>query len=260
MATEEQLKRRRERFSKESNKPSSYGLVSRGDDLRLKDEQERKKLFSHIKKLCGEKSPPRDEILLGLRKLREAILDKPIVDNEANEIYVFSIQESVKFGHYQTYLPLLLNVLKGLKLDSDQLGEFSSYLVLHLSHFNQEYQKAIRVYFEYRDQLPINSYGREQLNHSFELVKLLILQKYDRWFRYYHECQYNPKLSIQLLFLKMGYHQVVAHAINTFNRSYFILPTQYLQDYFQTDLNELIKDSSWKVQNDSIVIRERHRQ
>ncbi|ANZ74315.1 BA75_01324T0 [Komagataella pastoris] len=260
MATEEQLKRRRERFSKESSKPSSYGLVSRGDDLRLKDEKERKKLFSHIKKLCGEKSPPKDEILLGLRKLREAILDKQTVDNEANEIYVFSIQEAVKFGHYQTYLPLLLNVLKALKLDNDQLGQFSSYLVLHLTHFNQEYQKAIRVYFDYRDQLTINSYGRQQLNHSFELARLLILQRYDQWFRYYHECQHNPKLSIELLFLKMGYHQVVSHAVTIFNRSYFILPAQYLQDYFQADLNEVIKDTSWRVQNDSIVIRERNRQ
>jgi hypothetical protein len=120
----EAMKRRRERFTEGSDKDKSkekdkvnYGLISRGEDMRLITEKEAR---DELYKTTIAMSEDSDERLLGLRKLRECVLalgskskskskSKDELDVEfARDIFLCSLQQ----GKIEAYLPAVGGLLE----------------------------------------------------------------------------------------------------------------------------------------------------
>lgn len=130
------LKRRRERFAREAQREaesgSKYGLISRGDDTRLKDDESaRRSLFEETsrrveqynQKLVPQTDKERDAILMSFRKLRECVVAVDGMMQHAREapserdkrffraVYLDSIRFGVQCGSYESYMPALQWVL-----------------------------------------------------------------------------------------------------------------------------------------------------
>lgn len=138
---EEILRKRRERFEKdakkekENNSASRYGLISRGDDMTLKNSKNaRIELYNDTKIRIKEyifkekemqKDSERDSILMSLRKLRESIVavneenkhKKSICEDKEEDlkfyrdVYIESIRFGVEYGPYDSYVPAIQWIL-----------------------------------------------------------------------------------------------------------------------------------------------------
>ncbi|GMG41329.1 unnamed protein product [Ambrosiozyma monospora] len=174
------LEKRRQKFENDSKnierqKSSEYGLISRGEDMRLRDNaDDRHKLFettlSQMKaqraqtpKIPTSKSTittttttttttAEDKILMSFRKLRESLLSvQP--DNFTKTVFLTSARFSVSLGHHQSYIPCINQLIQFDKehehhfklLSRDESEEMLCYLALHMAHFKKDQEGAFAV-------------------------------------------------------------------------------------------------------------------
>lgn len=283
----EKLKQRAARFS--SQKPDSstknqYGYVSRGEDDRLqRSHKERVKFYDQIISsfiaYVNENTSPKlaedfdklvnkdeitpktqerqdkstiNSILNSLRKLREAMLFGK-ANAFTKKVYLFSIRVSVNIGHYQTYIPSITFLLHPSNLhllSNAEKQEISTLLVLHIAHFNKENSKALQLYFRYIDLDNIK---------TLQVLKCWVEDDYYNWLKYYNNETNNGKASI----MKFGLKHMVTHMINTVSKSYYTLDLKHFENNYLPNgytYNQLTEDydTKWKVNGDSIAIRERN--
>ncbi|CDR37312.1 CYFA0S01e09516g1_1 [Cyberlindnera fabianii] len=232
-ASEEELERRRKRFGADSADAKKgdmgYGLVSRGEDNRLqRDPVARKTFFRDV-----------------LKELREALLNS-VPDDFTKSVFMFSIRVSTRIGHYQTYIPSITYLLKHSRiLSKPELNEVSSLYALHLAHFNNEHTKALEVLFDYSpDDL-----------HLHQILTSFRNKEYHTWLNLFHKEKDVSKYRI----MKFGEQVMVQHAIDCIQKSYFQLPSSYVDHLFEISVESLCKEynCSWKKDNATVVIRER---
>ncbi|CUM47386.1 uncharacterized protein AC631_01259 [Debaryomyces fabryi] len=289
LVDEEKLKLRKSRFSNDNKNYKStkvqYGYVSRGEDNRLqKSHSERLHFFNHIvnsfirysnantasdlsrdfdRFISKSDIPPDDSagileeptidsILNNLRKLREALLHER-ANAFTKKVFLFSIRVSVNMGHYQTYIPsitYLLHSNNSLLLEDVEKQEIATILVLHTAHFNEENSKALQLYFKYINPSEIK---------TMKILKSWINSDYYNWIQYYNSETDNGKAFV----MKFGLPRMAHHMINAINKSYFSFKLKDFQDIYlpnglsYAQLSDKYK-TNWKLDNDTIIVRERH--
>ncbi|CAX42425.1 conserved hypothetical protein [Candida dubliniensis CD36] len=288
----EKNKQRLARFGRSKSTPKEeFGLVSRGNDTRLRNNEHdrvafyRQILFQFVRfcscstpnslhlgltKLLNEEdyqslespennaSDPEnitmDSILLSTRKLREALLcDPPSAFHK--KVFMFSVRISSVLGHYQTYIPsinyLILHRAE-LDLSDSEFEEIVTILILHLVHLNENIAQAIRLFFRY-------------IPHKKEILTVIqswINGNYYHWIRIYNEERNEAILSL----MKLGHDKMVCHLIKTIGCCYYTLQKSDLeQNYLPHDLSfdDLVSkhNINWKLSDDgkTVVIRERRK-
>ncbi|KAL6450194.1 hypothetical protein SBY92_002127 [Candida maltosa Xu316] len=283
----EKAKKRLMRFGKpKTPSKQEYGLLSRGDDTRLRDnEQERTEFYSRILhefvEFCSN-TPPNslkeslaklvnddeckevdkegvknkditmDSILLSLRKLREALLrNQP--SKLHKKVFMFAIRISSVIGHYQSYIPsikYLQRHRKELELSDQEFEEITIILILHLVHVNENISEAVRLFFKYIPQ------RKEILNilHSW------IHKNYYQWIQIYNQ-QRNDYI---LAMMRLGYDKMIRYLIQGVTCSYFAMSKSNLEEgLLPDDLKFEVFVSkyhvNWKLDTNSqmVTIRER---
>lgn len=178
-------------------------------------------------------------------KLREALLNS-VPDDFTKSVFMFSIRVSTRIGHYQTYIPSITYLLKHSRiLSKPELNEVSSLYALHLAHFNNEHTKALEVLFDYSpDDL-----------HLHQILTSFRNKEYHTWLNLFHKEKDVSKYRI----MKFGEPVMVQHAIDCIQKSYFQLPSSYVNHLFEISVESLCKEynCSWKKDNATVVIRER---
>lgn len=289
----EKARRRLARFSKPRAPPKhEYGLLSRGDDTRLRDnEQDRLEFYSRILSrfiyFCSNNSASTlqdnltrlisedefksmdsleaideitqeevtmDSILMSLRKLREALLRNP-PGSFHKKVFMFSVRISSMFGHYQTYVPSINYLLRhknALRLSEQELEEITTILILHLVHVNEDIPGAIGLYFKYIPQ------RKEILN----IIRSWIHKNYYEWVKIYNDERNDSVLSM----MKLGIDRMILNLITGVNCLYYTLPKSELEESFlphELKFEDLANKyrPGWKLDEDgkTVIIRERRK-
>lgn len=289
----EKARKRLARFSKPKTPPKpEYGLLSRGDDTRLRDnERDRLEFYSRILyrfiHFCSNNTPgslqdsltrllsedefktadslemldennneevTMDSILMSLRKLREALL-RNAPSPFHKKVFMFSVRISTLFGHYQTYVPSINYLIRhkdALGLSEQEFEEVVTILILHLVHVNEDVSHAINLYFKYIPQ-------------RWEILKIIqswIHKNYCQWIKIYNEERNDSVLSM----MRLGYDKMVLNLISGVNCLYYTLPKADLEESFlphELKFEDLSTkyDVGWRLDDDgqTVIIRERRK-
>ncbi|KAK9468233.1 hypothetical protein V1512DRAFT_259034 [Lipomyces arxii] len=85
-----------------------------------------------------------NKVILGLRKLREALLATRDRSEFAKEVLLFTVRVTTLLGHYESYIPAMKRLLEEdvVELTSAERYEIGGLYVLHLAHFNNDLTAA----------------------------------------------------------------------------------------------------------------------
>lgn len=291
LTDKELLKKRCERFSKNASSLTDldYGLISRGEDLRLKHDSEARRILleksiNEVKKYHNMDKPTfsqRDQILLLFRKLRETIVacsssyDNGIENGFAKKVLFESIRFSISVGHHQSYVPALNQAFETL----DELGcalEEKRYiihcLVLHMMHFENKYEKCFQLLLNFEDINTLENCKLQDLaslNESeliYLTISLYITEDYYLWLRVYRHLETLKEGNICFqsywcLLRDTGLNKVIDKVLKQIGVSFFILKTQVVEKTIGLAWKELSEkykiDWELKVDKDILIIRKR---
>lgn len=188
-----------------------------------------------------------ESILTSLRKLREALISRP-VDDFCKKVFLFSIRISATIGHYHTYIPSI-NFLLRADISADELREIASLLVLHIAHFNKHYNHALRLFFNHLD--------RTKDRRILRIITSFIHRDYHTWVLLYN-AERNPAFFAAMTF---GRSDISSHMGNAITNAYFNMGRSALEAKLpsKVSLDDMLKTHSWTVDNDNVVIRQRRR-
>lgn len=257
-----------------SNKPPLYGFVSRGEDSRLQtSEHAQREYFDWILQTFNQTSEEKttkvkdanekassestakcivsvDSTLSALRKLREAILhQKP--SEFSVKVHLFSVRVSTPVGHYQTYVPSINYLLSSIDMLSEiEVSEVATLLVLHISHDNNENEKAFRVFDHYL--------LRERNRLIYKLLVAWATGDYYTWLKMYNS---EPGHSIQAI-MTGGLTRMMAHMVECMTRSFFTVSIRDFEEKFLpcgVTLGEFVEKyaPNWHEEAANLVIRQR---
>ncbi|GMM39038.1 hypothetical protein DASC09_063770 [Saccharomycopsis crataegensis] len=300
---QEKLKQRALRFSTNNkDQGKNYGLVSRGEDntLQLNRNNEREKFFADIKKqfilhcssydsveglredLTNIKDHNKsqktkvEEILMNLRKLREALLNAKPTEFTA-KVFLYSIKVGSRSGHYQTYVPcisyLISNVIENkhadFKLQEYELDEIIGIYILHLAHFNLKTIDKGHIYSNYQDLSQCFQLFFKYIPHNYAIKKILKAvgsNDYVTWFNTYAN-ELRSNLCYQMIINKLALNKIIQNLLLVLNSSYFMISVNYLEqdllsgvvsyDYLKANFPQYC--GHWKLNEGTIIIRERKR-
>lgn len=161
MKNEEAMRLRKEKFEQTESKQDNvknYGLISRGDDMRLKkDEKARVSLFeATIKDIekydLGNTEALKDGILISFRKLRECVVS---LENDGGKdfesfkkIYISSLNFSIKCGDVKSYISARGYIDSRREVwgcTEDEKKWMDLTYAMHLVNFEKDYEKAFEV-------------------------------------------------------------------------------------------------------------------
>ncbi|KAG7809483.1 hypothetical protein KL921_003480 [Ogataea angusta] len=259
------LEKRRKRFLKDQDqirrtKNAEFGLISRGEDLRLQQSQSaRKDLFAKIQSNIKSKAKP-DLVLMDFRKLRESLLSQPHTEF-AKDVFVSSIRYSASKGHHQSYVPSILHLIEAEKkhqfMSSSQREQVLLILALHKSHHNGEFEPVFELLLQNFDISPnFENPASCDAEAAFFATYALMTKDFYLWTRQYNSLSENSCYkSVMGLRLK-AFRQT---EIDTLHRSYFTLNKRVLLELVNTSWEELCKDHNipWTLENDTVTIRRR---
>lgn len=195
-----------------------------------------------------DKAVSMDSILTSLRKLREALIHTT-VDDFSKEVFLFSIRISVNVQHYQTYIPSI-NFLLGLnKLTKEETKEVASILVLHVLHFNQEYNFSIRLFYKYLDP--------ETDQKVLSVIRSYMANDYYTWTKLYNE----EVGSAASAMMRYGIKRMVQVIVECLSSSYFSMDVRELEKLLPNGVTyeTITKEHKlmWQKEGNNIVIRQR---
>ncbi|GME92463.1 unnamed protein product [[Candida] boidinii] len=275
------LEKRKLRFQKESekierNKESEFGLVSRGEDLRLQNDiKERTKFFESVKErydLVKSMGLPisekdKDFILMSMRKLREASLRIVELDKLTKEIFFFSIEFSISVGHHQSYIPAINFLLSKISIDnkksSDVLSEkevefLINCIILYNINFLKQREESLNFFYKFYssfDFLSIPDVDDLTLMSDTQLIykniECLITDDFHCWLKILrHQKRYN---SSYYSIMKLGLQNVIRLGLDVLGKSYNMLNLSVLEEYMLTDWKELVSiyKCPWKLNEDT---------
>ena len=193
-----------------------------------------------------------DSILLSLRKLREALINIPI-DDFTIKAFLLSIRIAANVGHYQTYVPAINFLLAHKRhLETQEEHEISTLLVIHIVHFNNDYHKAINLYFKH-----FTNNGSTKL---LTIIQSWFLNDYYNWVKLYNSEVDNARSRI----MSFGVKSIISTIISTLELAYFNIDCNYLNQKILpngVDLSILQKSYGvkWVTKDNNVVIRERRK-
>lgn len=247
---EKKKKLRQQRFSnnnEQKREKPSYGFLSRGEDNRLQNsESARREYFDEI--LESFRDTEGEQVLSGLRKIREALLYKE-ADDFSKKVHLFSARVGSTLSHYQTYVPSIKYLLGEAKLllTESERHEMATLLVLHMSHCNRNNSGAFSVYHEhFSDRSKV--YGT---------LIAWTTRDYVRWLADYRA---ETDASVYAI-MTLGLKRMLVHMVECFNAAYFtfsksdfeqLLPRAMLFEGFKKEYGV-----AWRDEKGSLVIRER---
>ncbi|GME66532.1 unnamed protein product [[Candida] boidinii] len=275
------LEKRKLRFQKEAkaierNKESEFGLVSRGEDLRLqKDTKERTKFFESVKEkydLVKSMDLPisekdKDFILMSMRKLREASLRIEELDILTKEIYLFSIEFSISVGHHQSYIPainfLLSKTSNDNKKHSDVLSKkevefLINCIILYNINFLKQKEESLSFFYKFYssfDFLSIPDVDDLSLMSDTQLIykniECLITDDFHCWLKILEHQRLNNPSYYNIM--KLGLQNFIRLGLDVLGKSYNMLNVSVLEGFMLTDFDDLVSiyKCSWKLNQDT---------
>ncbi|KAG7801156.1 hypothetical protein KL944_003563 [Ogataea haglerorum] len=259
------LERRRNRFLKDQDqirgsKNAEFGLISRGEDLRLQQsESARKDLLTKIQSNIRSNAKA-DSVLMDFRKLRESLLSQPHTEF-AKDVFVSSIRYSASIGHHQSYVPSIVHLMEAEKksqlMSSTEKEQVLLILALHKAHYNGEFESVFELLLQNFDiSLDFGKPASCVPEAAFFATYALMIKDFYLWTRQYSYLSKNACYkSVMDLRLK-AFRQT---EVDTLRRSYFMLRKEVLLGFLNTSWEELCKEHSveWTLDNDTVTIRRR---
>lgn len=238
------MEKRRLRFQPSNAPVAGYGLVSRGEDLTLKeDPNARVALFASIKadmeKFTNDPSL-QDKILMAFRKLREGI----IAGKESNlelkrEAIVASFRFSIGVGHYQSYLPTLGLLQDDLKMQLSQTerDEVAICKSLHLSHIESKHEEAFaELLFHFASWTPSSPLTDNDAPIQSTIYGLIVANMRNNsvlWIQHYKMLPETSLYARLLAAIALPRHQT--RALYMVTKSYKMLPLETFRGWTNSE-------------------------
>ncbi|KAJ8100887.1 hypothetical protein POJ06DRAFT_237052 [Lipomyces tetrasporus] len=266
-----------------------YGLVSRGNDTRLqRDPDTQQRYFTLLQRrylaACADapgvdalrrtfqtltigtqhgvdqddgsdedaaRRMALDHVVLGLRKLREAVIASGPPTPFAKKVLLFSVRVTVLLGHYQSYLPAMKRLLDDvhpvIPLSSAERHEIGGLYVLHLVHFSNDLTAAYDAMQQYDlfDDLALRQILRAWADFDYAL-----------WRRRYHAEPDSGRRRI----MAFGDRTMAVETLKRLGTAYFFMQKdeiERLTGWRWTDCVEKL-GCGWRLEETGrVVMRER---
>lgn len=272
------LAMRRARFSKSG--PSEIGLVSKGEDLRLKtDKVLRRKLYDQtiqqIQSIDLRDRSRCDNILMNFRKLRESILEERST-KEVKSILKESLKFSISVLNYQSYVPTIKELLDRQKLDhnfmcDEEVSEVWTYLVLHIVHFDKEYEKGLNTFFEHvgkiTDCMDVGEQNIKQLNDSqlvYQLISAYTMGNHYLWLQicgYLQSCTDEKRKRYYQILSLSCLREERENMMRDLEISHFVLSAKAIERFTSLKYEEIANKYGfkWELNEKTGMVTLRHR-
>lgn len=185
-------------------------------------------------------------IMLAMRKIREAIIASSRRDTFARRAYIFIIRAMIITKHIESYHPTLIYLLRELHpcspMTASEQHEFVGYYILDLACRQGDLAAAYQVRNSYRYKDP----------RIEKLLRSLVL---DNWFGFW-EIQ---KLvdSYQKRLVELGDAGMTRKAVNCLSRSYLNAEKAHVERVAGMSWEQLKKQYNvkWELHEDMVIIR-----
>ncbi|KAF7191948.1 hypothetical protein HII31_06758 [Pseudocercospora fuligena] len=183
-------------------------------------------------------------ILLAMRKLREAVLGSRRVDNFAQRAYMFIIHASILTKSWESYLPALRYLLRTIHihtpLSDPELQEFSGYHVLDLSCRQNELLDAFAVKLRFK-----------QKDRRVNAVLNSLVR--DDWVRFWRMRRVVD--GYQRAIMEFAVDRMRLHALKCLGRGYMQADKAYVERSGDSSWNDLVKNGcGWQLQESGVVM------
>ncbi|KAK9474634.1 uncharacterized protein V1510DRAFT_406032 [Dipodascopsis tothii] len=190
-----------------------------------------------------------DDIVMALRTLREAVLASPPCAL-AKSVLLLSIRVTVLLGHYESYLPSMLQLLDTvhpvLPLSDAELHEVVALYALHLVHFANNAAEAYAVMDKYnvRDDLPLR-----------QIIAAMVDCDYVLWRRRYVG-ETDPGRRRMMAF---GERNMTRQTLKRLGMAYFHMPVRDVERLTGWSWDDCVNvlGCGWRLEGDRVVMRER---
>ncbi|KAK5132200.1 hypothetical protein LTR08_009324 [Meristemomyces frigidus] len=185
-------------------------------------------------------------ILMAMRKLREGILGSRRRDNFAQRAYMFIIHASILTGHWESYQPALLYLLREIHprtpLSLPELQEFAGYRILDLACRQYELMDAFAA------KLAFNQNDRK-------VSAVLMALVHDDWVRFW-----RVKRAVdgyQRAIMEFAAERMRLHALKCLGRGYMTADRAFVERTGDASWPDLVKGGvGWQLQEGgSVLIR-----
>lgn len=248
------MEKRRLRFQKSNSPQTGFGLVSRGEDLTLRDSPAaRIKLFKDIKadlvKFESDDSL-KDKILMSFRKLREGI----IAGKETNvslkrDALLASFNFSINVGHYQSYLPSINQLLydkDDLQLKTEDIDSIVLCYCIHLSHYESNHEAAMNKLLM---RFKVRNYPIMKPTEVYEIIYNLIVCEITgnsiEWMDNFNKLQKNSIYSNFLKSIALERHQ--NNSLKIVTKCYKIIPASNFKNWTDIDPETINNFQNFKI-------------
>ena len=183
-------------------------------------------------------------ILMAMRKLREAIIGSRRRDSFAQRAYMFIIHASILTKHWESYAPALLYLLHEIHpqtpLSIPEFQEFVGYLILDL---------ACRQY-ELVDAPAVKSRFKHRNRRVATVLSSII---HDDWVRFWRTRRAVD--GYQRAIMDFAADRMRLHALKCIGRSYMSAEKAFVERSTDSRWDDLIKSGvGWQLQEDGTVV------
>lgn len=191
-------------------------------------------------------TPDTSRIIMGMRKLREAIVASARNDPFARAAYVFIIRRTILWGQPESYHPALLHLLRlmhpVMPLSKAEEKEFVGYFLLDLACRQRDFATAFRI--------------RKWYHYRVETVDMVLAAMvHGDWVLFGSTKQKAGMYERRL----MGWadESMASHAVQCLGKSYLSLPRCYVERCTGMSWEKLreLMNLSWKLDGEMIVIK-----
>ena len=180
-----------------------------------------------------------------MRKLREAIVATARTDEFALNVYSFIIQETILIGHYESYHPALLHLLRILlpaaNRSREEVSKYVGYYILDLACRQSELERALSI---------MHTFAHIDRNVG-EVLKALVRGD---WVIFWRASQRMTRHQRELV--QMADVNVRKHILSCFGSTYLSLDRAYLENAVKQSWPEIQRQQpTWQLEEETVVIR-----
>lgn len=185
-------------------------------------------------------------IMLAMRKIREAIVASSRLDKFARRAYIFIIRAMIITKHIESYHPALIYLLHKLHpcspMTASEQHEFVGYYILDLACRQGDLAAAyeVRNIYRYKD---------------LRIEKLLRSLALDNWFGFWEVQKVVDGYQKQLV--ELGDKRMTRKAVNCLSKSYLNAEKAHVERVAGVSWEQLIKQYNvkWELHEDMVTIR-----
>lgn len=186
------------------------------------------------------------DIILAMRKLREAIVASARTDTFALEAYIFIIRTTVLAGHVESYHPALLHLLRRIHHESPLpeilLQQILGFYILDLACRQNDLGTAYQVMFTWQYKDP----------KVEAILKALV---HGDWCAYWTLGKSMDTYQKRLL--EWSKDRMRKHALNCLGQSYLSVDKSYIASVVQQSWEEVVEKDNrqWQLYKNTVTIR-----